>query len=430
MDLRNSCRVNIVFTWLTCISVAFISSIPGFSQSGKMTNPALTSAPLTGYVNPFIGTQEMGHTFPGACIPFGFVQLSPDTDTIQYEKDGKYNPPVYRYCAGYQYLDKTIVGFSHTHFNGTGHSDLGDFLIMPTVGKLQLNPGTADHPENGYRSRFRKETEKASPGYYRVHLDDPDVEAELTATARAGFHRYTFPESDSAHIILDMIHGIYNYEGKITWASVRVVNDTLVTGYRITRGWARSRYIYFAMVFSKPFKTYGLTNDEPLVYRGFWRRFNQLENFPEMAGKKIRAHFDFSTKAGEKILVKMGLSSVSAEGALINLMTEIPHQDFDKTRVEALADWEQELSRIRIAASDERKINFYTALYHVLQSPVIYTDVDGKYRGIDQEIHQAEGFTNYTTFSLWDTYRAEHPLITLLYPGRTADMINSMLAHF
>lgn len=421
---------NIVLACLTLIFVALISAIPGFSQSEKMANPAPAPESLTGFVNPFIGTQEMGHTFPGACTPFGFVQLSPDTDTIQYEKDGKYNPPVYRYCAGYQYLDKTIVGFSHTHFNGAGHSDLGDFLIMPTVGKLQLNPGTADHPENGYRSGFRKETEKASPGYYRVHLDDPDVEAELTATARAGFHRYTFPESDSAHIILDMIHGIYNYEGKITWASARVVNDTLVTGYRITRGWARSRYIYFAMVFSKPFKTYGLTNDEPLVYRGFWRRFNQRENFPEMAGKKIRAHFDFSTKAGEKILVKIGLSSVSADGALKNLMAEIPHQDFDKTRLEALADWEQELSRIRIAGSDERKINFYTAFYHVLQSPVIYTDVDGKYRGIDQEIHYAEGFTNYTTFSLWDTYRAEHPLLALLYPGRTADMINSMLAHF
>ena len=385
---------------------------------------------LSGYVNPFIGTQEMGHTFPGACVPFGFVQLSPDTDTIPYEKDGKYNPPVYRYCAGYQYLDKTIVGFSHTHFNGTGHSDLGDFLIMPTVGKLQLNPGTADHPETGYRSGFRKETETASPGYYRVHLDDPDVEAELTATTRAVFHRYTFPESDSAHIILDMFHGIYNYDGKVTWESIRVVNDTLVTGYRITRGWARVRYIYFAMVFSKPFESYGLKNEEKLVYRGFWRRFNQQENFPEMAGKKIRAHFDFSTKAGEMILVKIGLSAVSTEGALQNLMAEIPHQDFDRTRIDALADWEQELRRIRIEGSDDRKINFYTALYHALQSPAIYTDVDGKYRGIDQEVHQSRGFTNYTTFSLWDTYRAEHPLLTLFYPGRTADIVNSMLAHF
>jgi predicted alpha-1,2-mannosidase len=384
---------------------------------------------LSSYVNPFIGTQEMGHTFPGACVPFGFVQLSPDTDTIPYEKDGKYNPPVYRYCAGYQYLDNTIVGFSHTHFNGTGHSDLGDFLVMPTVGKLQLNPGTATHPETGYRSPFRKETETAAPGYYRVMLDEPEVLAEMTATARAGLHRYTFPATDSAHIIFDMVHGIYNYDGKVTWANIRVVNDTLVTGYRITRGWARSRYIYFAMSFSKPFKSYGLKNDEQLVYRGFWRRFNQQENFPEMAGKRIRAHFDFSTTEGEAILVKIGLSGVSMEGALQNLETEIPHWDFSRTRTEALADWEQELGKIRITADSVRMVNFYTALYHVLQSPVIYTDVDGKYRGVDQEIHVAKGFTNYTTFSLWDTYRAEHPLLTLFWPGRTSGMINSMISH-
>ena len=390
----------------------------------------LEAQQLVSYVNPFIGTQEMGHTFPGACVPFGFVQLSPDTDTIPYEKDGKYNPPVYRYCAGYQYLDKTIVGFSHTHFNGTGHSDLGDFLVMPTVGRLQMNPGTADHPESGYRSRFRKETEVASPGYYKVHLDDPDVEAELTATSRAGFHRYTFPATDSAHIIIDMIHGIYNYDGKVTWASIRVMNDTVVTGYRITRGWARTRYLYFAMIFSKPLKSYGLNNDEQLVYRGFWRKFSQQENFPEMAGKRIRAHFDFSTAAGEQVLVRIGLSAVSTEGAMNNLLAEIPHPDFDRTRVEAAMDWEQQLSGIKIGGSDDQKINFYTAFYHALQSPVIYTDADGKYRGIDQDIHQAKGFTNYTTFSLWDTYRAEHPLLALLYPGRTADIVNSMLAHF
>ena len=198
-----------------------------FSQNSKS---------LADYVNPFIGTQEMGHTFPGACVPFGFVQLSPDTDTIPYEKNGKYNPEVYRYCAGYQYNDKTIVGFSHTHFNGTGHSDLGDFLIMPTVGKLQLNPGTADHPESGYRSAFRHETEVASSGYYKVHLDEPNVDAELTVTPRAGFHQYSFPETDSAHIILDMAAGIYNYEGKVLWSYAKVENDTLVTGYRITRG--------------------------------------------------------------------------------------------------------------------------------------------------------------------------------------------------
>jgi len=391
---------------------------------------SLNAQSVLDYVNPFIGTREMGHTFPGACVPFGFVQLSPDTDTVPYEKDGKYNPDVYRYCAGYQYNDKTIVGFSHTHFNGTGHSDLGDFLIMPTVGKLQMNPGTAEHPESGYRSRFRKETEKASPGYYRVHLDDPDVEAELTVATRTGFHQYSFPESDSAHIILDMIHGIYNYEGKVLWAVIQVHNDTLVTGYRITRGWARTRYLYFAMSFSKPFKSHGFRNDEQPVYRSFWRKFNQLDNFPEMAGKKIRAHFDFSTTGGEKIMIKISLSSVGMDCALKNLKAEIPHWDFDKTRDEAQMAWEKELNQIRIEGQDDRKVNFYTALYHVLQAPVTYNDVDSLYRGIDQNIHKAVGFNNYTIFSLWDTYRAQHPLLTLLYPIRTADMINSMLAHF
>ena len=417
---------------LTCFLTAFtllICLFSAHSQTPAAREPAMPEQ-LSGYVNPFIGTQEMGHTFPGACVPFGFVQLSPDTDTIPYETDGKYNPDVYRYCAGYQYLDKTIVGFSHTHFNGTGHSDLGDFLIMPTVGKLRLNPGTAGHPETGYRSRFRKETEKASPGYYRVHLDDPGVEAELTATTRAGFHQYTFPESDSAHIIFDMVHGIYNYDGKVVWASIQVHNDTLVTGYRITRGWGRTRYLYFAMSFSKPFKGYGYRNDEQMVYKGFWRKFNQMENFPELAGKKIRAHFDFSTAEGEQIRIKIGLSAVSMQGALKNLQEEIPGWDFEKTRTDARACWEKEFGRIRIEAPADRKINFYTAFYHALQSPVVYTDVDGQYCGVDQEVHPASGFTNYTIFSLWDTHRAEHPLLALLYPGRTADMVNSMLAHF
>jgi predicted alpha-1,2-mannosidase len=381
-------------------------------------------------VNPFIGTQEMGHTFPGACVPFGFVQLSPDTDTIPYEKNGRYNPDVYRYCAGYQYNDKTIVGFSHTHFNGTGHSDLGDFLIMPTVGKLQLNPGTADHPETGYRSGFRHETEVATPGYYKVHLDEPGVDAELTVTPRAGFHQYTFPETDSAHIILDMAAGIYNYDGKVLWSYVRVVNDTLVTGYRITRGWARTRYIYFAMSFSRPILAYGCRNDEKLIYRGFWRKFDQENNFPEMAGKKVCAHFDFSTREGEKIKVKVGLSGVSMEGAVKNLQAEIPGWDFERVRSDARKSWEQELNRIIIQSTEEKKKIFYTAFYHTLISPVIYQDVDGNYRGLDQNIHKAEGFTNYTIFSLWDTYRALHPLLTFLYPDRTSDMINSMLAHY
>lgn len=381
------------------------------------------------YVDPFIGTQEMGHTFPGACVPFGMVQLSPETDTIPYWKDGKYNPDVYRYCSGYQYNDKTIVGFSHTHFSGTGHSDLGDFLIMPATGKLYLNPGTTDDPGNGFRSGFSHKSESASPGYYTVELDKYKIKAELTASVRTGFHQYTFPESDSAHIILDMNYGIYNYDGKVLWSYIRVENDTLITGYRITEGWARTRYIYFAMSFSKPIEAYGYRNDKPSVYKGFWRKFNQNENFPEMAGRNIKAHFDFRTSEGEKIKIKLALSSVSTEGALKNLKAEITHWDFNRARRDARKLWEAQLNKIKIRASDTVKTNFYTALYHAYINPVVYSDADGYYRGLDNNIHKA-GYDYYTIFSLWDTYRALHPLFTILEPGRTADMINSMLDHY
>ncbi|SHJ43421.1 alpha-1,2-mannosidase, putative [Tangfeifania diversioriginum] len=385
---------------------------------------------LTQYVNPLIGTQEMGHVFPGACVPFGMVQLSPDTDTIPYDVDGKYTGTVYRYCAGYQYNDPTIVGFSHTHFSGTGHSDLGDFLIMPTVGDLKLNPGTADQPESGYRSRFSHETEKAVPGYYNVKLEDYDIDAELTAAEHVGFHQYTFPESDDAHIILDLTHGIYNYDGKVLWSQVWVQNDTLVTGYRITSGWARTNYLYFAMVFSKPIENYGCKNEHSQVYKGFWRKFDQENNFPEMGGRKLKTHFDFKTKEGEKIKVKFAISAVSTEGALKNLKAEVPHFDFKKVKQEARYKWQNELEKITIDASPEKKVTFYTSLYHTFINPVEYMDVDGQYRGIDHQIHKADGFVNYSIFSLWDTYRALHPLLTLIQPKRTSDMINSMLAHY
>lgn len=385
---------------------------------------------LTQYVNPLIGTQEMGHVFPGACVPFGMVQLSPDTDTIPYAVDGKYTGTVYRYCAGYQYTDPTIVGFSHTHFSGTGHSDLGDFLIMPTVGDLKLNPGTADNPENGYRSRFSHQTEKAIPGYYRVKLEDYAIDAEMTTAEHVGFHQYTFPESDDAHIILDLTHGIYNYDGKVLWSQVWVQNDTLVTGYRITSGWARTNYLYFAMVFSKPIENFGCKNEEELVYKGFWRKFDQEHNFPEMGGRKLKTHFDFKTSEGEKVKIKFAISAVSTDGALKNLEAEIPHFDFEKAKDEAHQKWQNELEKITIDASPEKKVTFYTSLYHTFINPVEYMDVDGRYRGIDHQIHKAERFVNYSIFSLWDTYRALHPLLTLIQPKRTSDIINSMLAHY
>jgi predicted alpha-1,2-mannosidase len=386
---------------------------------------------LVQYVRPIIGTQRMGHTYPGATAPFGMVQLSPDTDTIPYEMNGKYNPDVYKYCAGYQYDDKTIVGFSHTHFSGTGHSDLGDFLVMPTVGELRMNPGVADKPRSGFRSAFSHGTEVAEADYYKVKLEDYNILAELTATERVGFHQYTFPASGESHIILDLMSGIYNYEEKNVWTFVRVENDTLVTGYRQTNGWGRTRTEYFAMSFSKPFAAYGAKNyTRRQVYHGFWGKFDQGRNFPEVAGKQIRMHFDFATAEGEKIKIKFALSAVSTDGALLNLHAEAPGWDFEKVKADGQAKWNAELGKVRVEASKEDKENFYTSVYHAFINPTIYMDVDGSYRGLDQEIHKADGFTNYTTFSLWDTHRALHPLFNILQPRRNADMIRSMLAHY
>ena len=386
---------------------------------------------LAQYVNPIIGTERMGHTFPGATVPFGMVQLSPDTDTIPYETDGHYNPDVYNYCAGYQYDDKTIVGFSHTHFSGTGHSDLGDFLIMPTVGKLQLNPGTADNPESGFRSRYSHKTEVSVADYYKVKLDDYNILAELTTSARVGFHQYTFPKTDSAHIILDLMSGIYNYPDKNVWTFIRVVNDSLITGYRETSGWARTRTLYFAMQFSKPFIEYGSKDfgkREP--YRGFWGKFDQRKNFPALAGRQLRMYFNFKTNEGEKIKVKFALSPVSQENALNNMHAEAPGWNFEKIKEKGQEQWNKELNKIVIDADKEEKINFYTAMYHAFINPTIYMDENGDYKGLDQNVHKAKGFTNYTTFSLWDTYRALHPLFNIIQPKRNGNMIKSMLAHY
>ncbi len=386
---------------------------------------------LTKYVNPLIGTEKMGHTYPGATVPFGAVQLSPDTDTIPYEVNGKYNGQVYNYCAGYKYEDKTIVGFSHTHFSGTGHSDLGDFLLMPTTGKLKLNPGVASDTRTGYRSAFSHANEVAQPGYYKVKLDDYNVLAELTSTARVGMHQYTFPKGTDSHVIFDLMSGIYNYDDKTVWTYVRVVNDTLVTGYRQTQGWARTRTVYFAMTFSKPFKEYGQKNyDGRQPYRGFWGKFDQTRNFPEIAGKKVRMYFDFDTNEGEKIKIKFALSPVSQENALQNLRSEITGWDFDKVRQQADNAWEKELNKIKIRASEDDKVNFYTAMYHAFINPTTYMDVNGQYKGLDQGIHQATNFTHYTTFSIWDTYRALHPFFNIVQPSRNNDMIKSMMAHY
>lgn len=387
---------------------------------------------LVKYVSPIIGTAKMGHTFPGATVPFGAVQLSPDTDTIPYAVDGKYNGEVYRYCAGYQYDDPTIVGFSHTHFSGTGHSDLGDLLVMPTVGDLQLNPGTAERPETGYRSAYSHSNETAEANYYKVMLDDPKVTAELTTSDRVGFHRYTFPKSDQSHIIIDLKSGIYNYDQKNIWTVFRVLNDSVATGYIQSSGWARTRTIYFAITFSKAFKNYGSSSDrEEIPYKGFWRKFNQTENFPDIAGQKITMHFDFDTEDQEQVQMKVAISPVSMSNALANMEAEIPHWDFDRVKDAGQQKWENELQKIKVdLLREDDYINFYTAMYHAALMPTVYMDVNGEYKGLDYETHKADGFVNYTSFSLWDTFRAFHPYLNLINPERNADMISSMMAHY
>jgi predicted alpha-1,2-mannosidase len=382
------------------------------------------------YVNPMVGTQSMGHTFPGACAPFGAVQLSPDTEMKLHNIDGIYQPDAYRYCAGYQYDDSTIVGFSHTHFNGTGHSDLGDILVMPSTGELILDMGDAGHPETGYRSRFTHDTESAKPGYYSVMLDDYKIKAELTATERVGVHRYTFPKG-RGHILFDLAYGIYNYDGKTLMANLRVEDPYTLTGYRITRGWSRMNYTYFAVKFSKPIINYGCRNDETVKYKGFWRKFNMEDNFPEMFGQKLIAFFDFDFAEGETIEVKVALSAVDGLGALNNLKVETENKNFASIVKETQEKWEKELNVIQIQAGEDKKAVFYTALFRTMINPSVYQDVDGRYRGIDHYIHQAEnGNTNYTVFSLWDTFRAEHPLMNLIKRERSRQLVESLLSHY
>ncbi len=414
-------------------TVVLLLSLIFFISCNKNKKEILnnTKKDYTQYVNPLIGTSKMGHVFPGATAPFGMVQLSPQTNfELMYDKDGSYNPETYEYCAGYQYRDSIIIGFAHTNFSGTGHADLGDLLVMPTVGKMVLEPLKTQNGQKGFYSTFSHEKEKATPGYYQVELDSYGIKAELTASERVGFHQYTFPASNDAHIILDMVYNVYHHENKNVWTFMRVENDSLVTGYRQTKGWARTKKVFFAMKFSKPFKSYGHKKYNKETYDGFYRRFDQSKNFPEMAGKDIRAYFNFDTKDGEKINIKFALSAVSTNGALKNLDTEIPHWDFNKTLQETKQKWNEELSKIEIKTfTEDHKTTFYTALYHTNLTPILYEDVDGNYRGLDQNIYNSKGFTNYTIFSLWDTYRALHPLLNITQPHRNNDMIKSMLAH-
>ncbi|MGR4896290.1 GH92 family glycosyl hydrolase [Stenotrophomonas sp. LARHCG68] len=397
-----------------------------FTAAPSLSRAAAPDAGQSAYaaVDPFIGTGGEGHTYPGATVPYGMVQLSPDT-RIQSRKDG------YGWAAGYRYDDSTIVGFSHTHFSGTGHSDLGDLLLMPTTGALTLERGNPDQPGSGYTSRFNHDSETAQPGYYSVTLDDYKVRAELTASARVGMHRYSFPAGQPAHVLLDLRTSMYDYPGKILWSRIRVRPDGTVTGFRETRGWAPGRQLYFALRFSQPLAGHQLHDTEQdVAYKGFPP---PAEKNPaqraQIEGRQLVAAFDVAPNAGTPLLVKVSISPVSEDNAIANLDAEAPGWDFDGMRAAARQQWSTALGAVDAQGDAAQRTRFYTALYHTLLGPTLFMDSDGRYRGPDNAVHQAKGWTNYSTFSLWDTYRALHPLTTLLQPPqRTNDFVNSLLA--
>jgi predicted alpha-1,2-mannosidase len=396
----------------------FLGAISAVSATGLINSHAFgagihsafadsgTSENVTQFVKIAIGTGGHGHTYPGATVPFGMVQLSPDTFNDGWD-----------WCSGYHYSDKSIMGFSHTHLSGTGASDLLDVLLMPGTGPAKLAPGSRENPEAGYRSRFSHEDEIAEPGYYSVVLKDYKIRAELSATERAGIHAYTFPASDSSHFIFDMAHISGIDPGPIQWAELKVVDDHTITGGRCIQGWAPGRQVFFAAKFSKPFASAELFSDDKKV------------DAQQAKGKVIKSLLHYHTTEGEVIHVKVGISGVSAEGALKNVDTEIPDWDFSKVRHAAHAAWQRELSSIRIETNNRKHREiFYTSLYHMLVAPTLFDDVDWRYRGMDGEVHTLPaGLHNYSTFSLWDTYRAVHPVYTLALGGRVPDLVNCLV---
>jgi predicted alpha-1,2-mannosidase len=334
------------------------------------------------------------------------VQLSPDTDIEGWD-----------WCSGYHYSDSSIMGFSHTHLSGTGIGDYGDILFMPFTGELKTVPGTKNDPDSGYRSRFSHDNETAHPGYYSVFLKDYDIEAELTVTKRAGFHKYTFPRSEQAHIIIDLVHGI---QDQTTEAELRIKDEKTIEGYRCSTGWANHHCVYFYAEFSKPFKAYGIVGDGP---DAAGKRYAQ--------GRGIKGYVEYTTASGEEILIKVGISHTGPEGALLNVRAEIPEWDFEEVKRQTGADWERELSRIMIEdARIDEKIVFYTALYRTMLHPNVLSDVDGTYIGMDGNKHAVGTGEMYTVFSLWDTFRALHPLFTIIQRERTGDMIRSLISKY
>lgn len=373
-------------------------------------------------VNVFIGTGADGHTFPGASRPYGMVQLSPDTQVRHFRQS-------YPWASGYNYADDSILGFSHTHFSGSGHSDLGDVLLMPYSGDTRLEPGYPERPFTGYRSRFSHDQEKAEPGYYAVRLKDHEVDVELTASERVGLHRYRFKQGEPAKVILDLRTSIYNYDNKNLWSRLRVRDGSTISGMRETRGWAPGRQLYFAVRFSRPIATRQLLNrEESIEYKGFAQPGKNPGDRAMVEGKALMGDFQFDVPSDGTLMVKVAISPTSEDNAIANL-DEMPGWDFDAERGKASKAWNEALGAVSAEAPAPMRTMFYTALYHSMLAPSLYMDRDGSYRGPDNQVHKAKNFRFHSTFSLWDTYRALHPLLTLLAPEqRNADFVRSLMA--
>jgi predicted alpha-1,2-mannosidase len=367
------------------------------------SGPAQEQEDLTQFVDPFIGTAYVGHTHPCASLPFSMVQAGPDTGTEGWE-----------HCSGYRDTDRSVIGFSHTHLSGTGAAEMGDIMVMPVAGGIQFDPGSADDPDAGYRSRFRQETEVAQPGYYACVLDDYQIAAEMTLTPRVGFHRYTFRSDKPAGIILDMSHGI----GDKTYESaLHLLNDSTVAGVRRSTGFTKDHAYYFVARFSQPVTKTTAWKDKVITESA------------QVKGVNTKMHLSFDIPAGESLLVKIALSTTGEAGAQKNLETEIPGWDFEQVRQNATNTWNSYLSKVTLEALNrDQQVSFYTSLYHALLMPNLVTDVDGSYMGWDKNIHQSDKGDMYTNFSLWDTYRALHPFLNIVYPKENIQLIRSMLA--
>ena len=357
------------------------------------------------YVDPFIGSGGHGHVFVGANVPFGGVQVGPTNFNKGWD-----------WSSSYHHSDSIVKGFCHLNVSGTGMSDLGELTVMPATGELKINAGTQERHMKGYASLYSKDKESASPGYYQVMLDRYDIKVELTATERTGLHKYTFPESSESRIIIDLGEGSAD---RPTDTYLRQINDTLFEGYRFSSGWASDQREFFSLVVSKPVKDFIIYNNGRKVKAN------------EKKGVFVKGFLEFSTKKNEVIYLKMGVSPVSSSNGLDNLMTEIPGWDFDRVLKDAEYKWNKELSKINIKTKDKAKKRvFYTAMYHSMIAPNIFQDLNGEYRGTDKKVYKDTSFTNYTLFSLWDTYRAAHPLYTITHPERVSDMVNSMVKIF